>query len=130
MKPDYLKAKAMANETLTKYVDRSPISILESIDGVRVMSFQEMSDITNVQRDRLIGMFGNGDIDAITTVYVCGKKLRYAVAYDKTKPQDEKDFALARELGHIILEHDGSKPEEVRNEEAICFAHHLLNERI
>lgn len=118
----------MAKETLTKYVDRSPLAILESIDGVRVMSFQEMSDIANVQRDRLIGMFGNGNSDAVTTVYVCGKKLRYAVAYDRTRPQEEKDLALARELGHIVLGHDGTKPEDIRNEEAKCFAECMIHE--
>ena len=34
--------------------------------------------------------------------------------------------ALARELGHIVLGHDGSRPEEVRTAEALCFAQHLL----
>ena len=34
--------------------------------------------------------------------------------------------ALARELGHIVLGHDGSRPEDVRTEEALVFARHLL----
>ena len=34
--------------------------------------------------------------------------------------------SLARELGHIILGHDGSRPEEVRRAEALCFANHLI----
>jgi hypothetical protein len=33
---------------------------------------------------------------------------------------------LARELDHIVLGHDDSRPEEVREEEARCFANHLL----
>ena len=34
--------------------------------------------------------------------------------------------SLSRELGHIILGHDGTLPEDVRNEEARAFANHLL----
>ena len=34
--------------------------------------------------------------------------------------------ALARELGNVVLEHDGTLPEEIRNEEARAFAHHFL----
>ena len=41
-------------------------------------------------------------------------------------PQYLVQRALARELGHIVLGHDGSKPEDVRMAEAYCFAHHLL----
>ena len=41
-------------------------------------------------------------------------------------PQFIVQRALAREMGHIVLGHDGTRPEEVRNAEALCFAHHLL----
>jgi hypothetical protein len=34
--------------------------------------------------------------------------------------------ALAREMGHIVLGHDGSLPEDVRMAEALTFAHHFL----
>ena len=34
--------------------------------------------------------------------------------------------AIARELGHIVLGHDGSRTEEVRMMEAMFFARHLL----
>ena len=37
---------------------------------------------------------------------------------------------MARELGHIVLEHDGStRPADVRLAEALCFAHHLISPR-
>ena len=41
-------------------------------------------------------------------------------------PQYLVQRALAREMGHIVLGHDGSRPQDVRNAEALCFAHHLL----
>ena len=34
--------------------------------------------------------------------------------------------AVARELGHAVLGHDGSRPEDVRTMEAMFFARHLL----
>ena len=37
---------------------------------------------------------------------------------------------LARELGHIVLQHDGiTRETSVRMAEAKCFAHHLLSPR-
>ena len=71
-------------------------------------------------------MLGCKNQDAVTTVFVNEGELQYVVAYNRILSSKIIDRALARELGHIILGHDGSKPEDVRNEEAKCFAHHLL----
>jgi Zn-dependent peptidase ImmA (M78 family) len=45
-------------------------------------------------------------------------------------PFDIVRKALARELGHIVLGHDGTRPEDVRNQEAECFAKVLLESKI
>ena len=38
--------------------------------------------------------------------------------------------AVARELGHIVLGHDGvTRSPEIRRAEAMCFAHHLISPR-
>lgn len=130
MTPDYQKAAIKATETLIKYgiytAPVDPLPILKKIPGVLVMTFEEMSNRTNVGRSELLNMFGCENQDAVTTVYVNGNTLHYVVTYNKMLSTRIIDRALARELGHIILGHDGTKPEDVRNEEAKCFAHHLL----
>lgn len=130
MTPDYQTAAIKATETLIQYgittAPVDPLCILKKLPGVLVMTFEEMSNKTNVGREELLNMFGCENQDAVTTVYVNGEELRYVVTYNKLLASRIIDRALARELGHIILCHDGSKPEDVRNEEAKCFAHHLL----
>ena len=130
MTPDYQKAAIKATETLIQYgistAPVDPLCILKKIPGVLVMTFEEMSNKTKVGREELLNMFGCENQDAVTTVYVNGDELRYVVTYNKLLASRIVDRALARELGHIILGHNGTRPEEVRNEEAKCFAHHLL----
>lgn len=130
MTPDYQKAAIKATETLIKYgvstAPVDPLPILKKIPGVLVMTFEEMSNKTNVGREELLNMFGCENQDAVTTVYVNRDELRYVVTYNKLLASRIIDRALARELGHIILGHDGTKQEDIRNEEAKCFAHHLL----
>jgi len=130
MTPDYQKAAIKDTETLIKCgintAPVDPLCILKKIPGVLVMTFEEMSNKTNVGRKELLNMFGCENQDAVTTVYVKGDNLHYVVTYNKLLASRIVDRALARELGHIILGHDGTKPEDVRNEEAKCFAHHLL----
>ena len=85
-----------------------------------------MSKKTNIDRKQILDTFGCSNQDAVTTVFVDGDELKYVVAYNRMLSTGIIGRALARELGHILLGHDGSRPEEVRNEEAKCFAHHLL----
>lgn len=130
MTPDYERAATMAAETLVKYgISSAPVDprqILKQIPGTIIMTFEDVSKRTQVEREKLIRMYGCDNQDAVTTVYVNGKDLRYVVTYNKLLSSIIIDRALARELGHIVLGHDGSKPENVRNEEARCFAKHLL----
>lgn len=50
----------------------------------------------------------------------------YLVIYNQEMPCKSIRYAVARELGHIVMEHDGSRPEDVRMEEANCFARKFL----
>lgn len=130
MTPDYEFAARKATETLIRYGIASapvdPLPILKKIPGVLVLTFEDMSKKARLERNDVIDLFGCDNQDAFTTVFVNDGGLRYVVTYNRMLSSMIVDRALARELGHIILGHDGSKPEDVRNEEARCFAKHLL----
>lgn len=130
MTPDYELAARKATETLIRYGIASapvdPLPILKKIPGVLVLSFEDMSKKARLERTDVMDLFGCNNQDAVTTVFVNDGGLRYVVTYNRMLSSMIVDRALARELGHIVLGHDGSKPEDVRNEEARCFAKHLL----
>ena len=130
MTPDYELAATKATETLIKFGINSapidPLPILKKMPGVLVVSYQTMSDDVEQDRQCVIDMFGDKNHDAFTSVNLKDNKKHYLVTYNQKLSQVLIQRAFARELGHIILGHDGSRPEEVRNEEAKCFAHHLL----
>ena len=91
------------------------------------MSFLEMASAIGVNRESLLNACGEDNQDAITTVQKCAKgNTRYLITYNQQLPDYQIRKALARELGHIVLGHDGSRPEEVRDDEALCFAYHFL----
>ena len=133
MTPDYERAALAATETLIKYsissAPISPLPILKKIPGVLVVTYQHMADENTMDRSCVINMFGDGNHDAFTSVNLKNGKPQYLVTYNQRLSQVFVQRSLARELGHIILCHDGSRPEEVRNEEARCFANHLLTPR-
>ena len=130
MKPDYDRAAVKAMETLIKYNISSgpvdPLPIFKHIPGVLVLSFTEMSRKIGMDRSHLLTAFDTEQHDAVTSVRVEDGQLLYIVTYNQRLPLYLVQRALARELGHIVLGHDGSKPEDVRMAEAFCFAHHLL----
>ena len=130
MTPDYERAAIRATETLIEHqigtAPIDPLPILKKTPGVIVLSFEEMSKKTNIDRKQILDTFGCSNQDAVTTVFVDGDEKKYVVTYNRMLSTGIIGRALARELGHILLGHDGSRPEEVRNEEAKCFAHHLL----
>ena len=124
MKPDYDRAAAKAAEIRsTTEGDVNPLEILEGMD-VSVVSFSEMSKKTNVSRRTICAL----NKDAVTCVYMKDGKPHYMIAYNKRLAQNKVRFALAREMAHIVLGHDGSLPDWTRAEEAICFARNLLRE--
>lgn len=132
MTPDYERAALAAAETLIKYNVSSapvaPLPILKKIPGVLVVSYESMANDVGTDRSCVLTMFGNSQ-DAFTSVNFKNGKPQYLVTYNARLSANLFQRALARELGHIILGHDGSRPEDVRNEEARCFANHLLTPR-
>ena len=130
MTPDYERAAIKATETLIRFgistAPVDPLPILKQLPGVFVMTFAEASDKAHMDRKDLMDLYGCDNLDAVTNVYLFGDKKHYIVTYNRLLPSRIVDMALARELGHIVLEHDGTRPEDVRQEEARCFAHHLM----
>lgn len=130
MTPDYQRAAIKATETLIKYgISSAPVSslsILKKTPGVLVFTYQTISNKIDQDRRCVISMFGDGNQDAFTTVNMKDGKPQYIVTYNQQLSTVFVQRSLARELGHIILGHDGSLPEDVRNEEAKAFANHLL----
>lgn len=64
--------------------------------------------------------------DSLTLVDRKGDHLHYIILYNSALPDYQLRRALARELGHVFLRHDGSSPEYIWSEEADCFAFHFL----
>ena len=119
MTPDYTKAATRAAETLIRFGVRtapvSPLPILEQMDNVIVTSFSDMSGD--------LPLFG-ANVDAVTSIHKEGGSAKYIVAYNNILPVSVIQRAMAREMGHIVLGHEGTSPENA--EEALCFARHLL----
>lgn len=130
MTPDFDRAATAAAEILIKYgistAPVDPIPIFKKADGFNVVTFTEMSRLIGVDRADLLSAFDAENHDAVSSAYLKEGHPHYLVAYNMRLPAYLVQRALAREMGHLVLGHDGSRPEEVRNAEAICFAHHLL----
>lgn len=128
--PDFQRSATAAAETLIKYhvvsAPVAPLRILKSIPGVIVLSFAEMAEEIGIDRSELLCKYNGMNKDAFTVVKEMDGKLRYIVSYNLLLPEYLLQRAIARELGHIILGHDGSRTEEVRTMEAMFFARHLL----
>lgn len=131
MKPDYERAAIAATQILIDHgITETPIvplPILKNYPGVRVMNFARMADEAGVDRDDLIPLFGPRQ-DAATFRLAMGiENVEYVVVYNQRLPFEMIWRGVARELGHIVLGHDGvTRPDEVRVAEALCFAHHFL----
>ena len=130
MNPDFDRAATAAAEILIKYgigtAPVDPIPIFKKADGFNVVTFTEMSRMIGVDRSDVLSVFSAENHDAVSSAYLKDGHLHYLVAYNMRLPAYLIQRALAREMGHIVLGHDGSRPEDVRNAEALCFAHHLL----
>ena len=130
MNPDFDRAATAAAEILIKYgistAPVDPIPIFKKAHGFNVVTFTEMSQMIGMSRQDLVSTFEAENHDAVTSVYIKDGHPHYLVAYNMRLPQYIVHRALAREMGHIVLGHDGSRPDDVRNAEALCFAHHLL----
>lgn len=107
-----------------------PLPILLRYPGVRVLSFARMANEANIERDELIPLFVANQDAATFRVGVDIDDVQYIVVYNSRLPCEIIWRGVARELGHIVLGHDGvTRPYEIRRAEAMCFAHHLLSPR-
>lgn len=133
MNPDFQRAAIVAAETLiNSNVTTTPVSpfpILKKINNVRLIPFAEVAETVKKDRETVIDAFGIEAGAAVTTMIQDNGKTFYFVAYNQFTQEVLLQRALARELGHIALGHDGSRPVDVRMAEAYCFAHHLLTPR-
>lgn len=108
----------------------NPLPILLNYPGVRVMPFTRMADEAGIDRADLIQLFGANQDAATFHLGLNIPDVRYVVVYNMRLPFEIIWRGIARELGHIVLGHDGvTRPADVRMSEALCFAHHLLSPR-
>ena len=121
MKPDFQKAEQKARE-LREAGAECPLQIIRSLKNVAAVSFADASARYGITREELISMFDSGNQDAIT-MFRSGS---YLVVYNQELPCKIIRKAVARELGHIVMDHDGSRPEDVRMAEACYFADKFL----
>ena len=121
MKPDFQKAEQKARE-LREAGAECPLQIIRSLKNVAAVSFADASARYGITREELISMFDSGNQDAIT-MFRSGS---YLVIYNQELPCKVIRKAVARELGHIVMDHDGSRPEDVRMAEACYFAEQFL----
>ena len=130
MTPNFERAATAATETLIKYrvctAPVAPLPILKSTPGVLVLSFTEMADEIGIERKELLDKYNRTSRDAFTLAREVNGRLRYFIGYNMLLPDYLLQRALARELAHIVLGHDGTRTDEVRMMEAMFFARHLL----
>lgn len=132
MIPDFDRAATAAMKILIdNQITETPIAstqILLNYPHVRVMSFANMADAQEINRSDLIPLFGINQDAA--TFRLDMDDVQYVVIFNMKLPFEDIRRAIARELGHIVLGHDGqTRSTEVRRAEALCFAHHLLTPR-
>ena len=134
MTPDFDRAAVAAmqllidNEISSTPID--PLPVLKRQPGVRVISYARFANEASTERDELIPLFvANQDAATFRLGMELGD-VEYVVVYNTRLPFEIICRAIARELGHIVLGHDGqTRPQDVRRAEAMCFAHHLLAPR-
>ena len=135
MTPDYETAAIKAMQILIdKNITETPINplpILLEHSNVRVMPFTKMAADAGIERHDLIPMFGWNQDAATFHLSMPGiEGVEYVVVYNMRLPFEIIWRGIARELGHIVLGHNGTKRSaDVRLAEAMTFAHHLLSPR-
>lgn len=130
-KPDLDLAATRAMEILLEHriteTPINPLPILLNFSHVRVMPYTRMASEAGIDRRDLIPLFGNQDATTFHLDMPGMDDVKYVVVYNMRLPFDIVWRAVARELGHIVLGHDGmTRTMDARMAEARCFAHHLI----
>lgn len=108
----------------------NPLPIMLNYPGVRVLPYTKMALDAGMDRKDLVPIFGNQDAATFRLNMPSLDNVNYVVVYNMRLPFEIIWRAIARELGHIVLDHDGiTRPQAVRMAEAVCFAHHLISPR-
>lgn len=135
-KPDYDRAAFAALQLLVdnQYSETpvNPMPILMAYPGVRVLPYTRMASDAGMDRNDLIFLFGNQEASTFYLDPVSSglDDVRYVVVYNMFMPTEIMWRGIARELGHIVLGHDGvTRENKARMAEALCFAHHLISPR-
>lgn len=133
-KPDYVTAATKALELLRDLtITETPIdtlSILMSYPHVRVVPFAGLASDAGINRADLIPLFGKNQDASTFNLDMDIEDVKYVVFYNMHLSGVVIARALARELGHIALGHDGlTRTSDARIAEAMCFAHHLMSPR-
>lgn len=128
--PDYDRAAIAAMNLLVEHsiteTPINPLPIMLGLPHVRVMPFTHMASEAGMDREDLIPLFG-ANADAATFHCLGIDDVKYVVVYNMRLPFEIIWRGIARELGHVVLGHDGmTRPISVRNAEAVCFSHHLI----
>lgn len=135
MQPNYnlaaTKALEIIKEAQIEETPIDPLKIIKDYPGVRVIPFTHMANEIEKERADLVPMFyTNQDAATFALKMPDMDNVEYIVVYNMRLPIEIIHRAIARELGHIVLGHDGkTRSAEVRMAEAMCFAHHLLSPR-
>ena len=134
-KPNLETAAIKALEILKeKKISETPVnalSILLERENVRVVPFTKVALDTGMKRRELVQLFdANQDAATFHLNVPEMEDVDYIVVYNMRLPHEIIRRGIARELGHIVLGHDGAtRSKEARFSEAMCFAHHLLSPR-
>ena len=130
MTPDYDRAARLAAQTLIAHritaAPIDPVPILKSLPGVLVVSYEDMAAQMALERGTMLRSVTPEYHDAMAFTKTIDENLTYIIVYNQYLPNAMIQRGLARELGHIVLGHDGSRPDDVRAIEAQTFAYHLL----
>lgn len=108
MIPNYENAARNAYDTRDRFGLSDPLRILRQFSNVLVITFS------------------SSDIPVDQDAFTCVDGNKFIVFYNDSLSPVRLRAALARELGHVVLQHDGKDPEEIWDEEAVCFAYHFL----
>ena len=132
--PDYDQAAKKALEIILENriteTPVDPLRIIKDYSGVRIIPFTKMADEIKRERNDLVPMFGANQDAATFHLNMKMDDVSYIVVYNMRLPIEIIHRAIARELGHIVLGHNGTvRTAKVRLAEAMCFAHHLLSPR-